>query len=179
MNIIFRRVARDEIGLEFKTANSILKKKLTNKSRSLITDFEFIVYSRIKSFEIQFKDEKNTLNTLEENSNEQLTASTYDAPFESHECFERMLKKEVKSLTNRLHRNNDYVNECVMSQIKKYERKLDDELKSFLELTVPIFFNIREAETMYSDVLVDSLKNDVNNPRRKIPEKVLNYFEKR
>lgn len=86
---------------------------------------------------------------------------------------------ELFARTDQLYVNNIYINKSIMEMIGKYQKLLDDELKSFIEQLIPIFFNLREVENVYSSELADNVKVFVNDPKIVIMKDFMDHFKNR
>lgn len=89
------------------------------------------------------------------------------------------LESEIHSLTDRLHVTNIQMNRSISLMIYKYENILQEQVKEYYDLLVPIFFNLRETENAYSQVLTENVKLVVNNTQKLIPKVFMSRFENR
>lgn len=153
------------------------EKKWTFKSRDEVREFENIFKIRIEHLENQIGGFENLLIDGIKHKMTNFNAQTNYEQYDSFDNFVAALEDDIIALTDRLHTNNIYMNRCIVSMISKYQKLLDEELKSFLELIGPIFFNMREAESTYSKILVESVKQVISNPRKIISDYFMNYFK--
>lgn len=66
-----------------------------------------------------------------------------------------------------------------MTMITKYEKNLEDELKTLFESIAPIFDRMREIANTYSQIMTDIVKFDVDNPHKIIRKVYIERFENR
>lgn len=97
----------------------------------------------------------------------------------SIDVFMSCMSSGVNVLTDELLIMNIKLNRSINTIIDKYENILKEEMKAFLDSLEPIFFNMREAENTYSQVLTENVKLVVNNVHKLIPKMFLNKFENR
>lgn len=98
------------------------------------------------------------------------------------EAIESLILKndeELISLTDRLHMNNSYMTESILSMISKYETILKDEIKTLTESLITIYSNIREAEMNYRQELKSNVVLSVNDPNKVLPPEIMKHFENR
>ncbi|VVC41926.1 Leucine-rich repeat,Leucine-rich repeat domain, L domain-like [Cinara cedri] len=162
---------QEEKSLKFKMAYYTFEREWTNKNRKLIREHDEITQMRIK---VRKDNENGSVITINNSGNLFSHRSLDLDPIESVTL---ELEDEMIALTDRLHMNNIYINESLMSMISKYESKLEDELKMFTESVAAIYANIRKSETDYSQILMDNVRATVNNRQKVIPQEITNRFE--
>lgn len=141
----------------------------TNKSRTLIKEFDEIIRMRVKLREGASDDDH--FKTMAGHSEFSIHLLDEIGSIESR------LNEEMTDLTDSLHMNNIYMNDTIVSMISKYESILTDELKTFSESITALYSIIREAELDYRQVLIEKIMLIVNNPRRVIPPEITNHFK--
>lgn len=144
----------------------------TKKSRMMIDEHNEITEMRVMDTEVI--DDSDILIISSTNTN----IIYQDAQSHSVESSLELVE-EMNNLTDKLHNNNIYMNESIMSMISKYESVLEDKSKSFNESVAIIYYNIREAENKYTQVLNENINLFFENPTRAIPVKIINHFESR
>lgn len=145
------------------------EKEWTNKSRTLIKEYDEIERTRVRLRERASDDDHSkTMNGKSEISIHSL---------DTIGSLVSRLNEEMTDLTDSLHLNNIYMNETIVSMISKYESILADELKTFSESITALYSIIREAKMDYRQVLIEKIMQTVNNPRRVIPPEITNHFK--
>jgi len=174
--IFFRLTVRDEMFSKFKMSHNRFERKLTYDSRDIVKEFEEIRRIRMApSSEEQSSDfDSNEIKISQdpdavENLSEQF----------SIESFIAISEFEIIALKTKLHEKNIYMNKSITDMISKYTNFVEVELKSFLELLVPMFFNMREIVSTYSEILSENIRLAVNNPIKVIPKEFINHFGNR
>lgn len=147
----------------------------TQLSRDMVREYEEIRTLRMKHFE---KNSKDYLPS-DESLSVALDNLSIKKQFDSVESLISAFDDELLSLTDRLHVKNMYMNKSIVAMIGKFEKILDDEFKLFVELLIPIFFNLREVENAYASELTDNVKVFVNNPKKVITKDFMDHFENR
>lgn len=147
----------------------------TQLSRDMVREYEEIRTLRMKHFE---KNSKDYLPS-DESLSVALDNLSIKKQFDSVESLISAFDDELLSLTDRLHVKNMYMNKSIVAMIGKFEKILDDEFKLFVELLIPIFFNLREVENTYASELTDNVKVFVNNPKKVITKDFMDHFENR
>jgi len=164
---------RDEKKFAFRLAYYKFERKWTTQMQFMLKEYEEIRNMKIKSIgEI-----------LEQGRIDKANDSEYGifiyGQFDTPETLKSIFMIELETITERLNINNIYINKSIMSMISKYEKILEDEIKTFLELLVPIFFNMLEEKKNYLQTLSDLVKFDVNNPHKRLPKFLTDHFEDR
>jgi len=164
---------RDEMYSKFKMSHNRFERKLTYMSRDIIKEFEEIRRIRMNpSSEEQSSDFSSNETSMSQdldnvdNLSEHLSIDTFIAVSEF----------EIIALKTKLHEKNIYMNKSITDMISKYTNFVEVELKSFLELLVPMFFNMREIVSTYSEILSENIRLAVNNPIKVIPKEFINHF---
>lgn len=111
-------------------------------------------------------------------STEDSEGTTVVGPY-SVDVFMTSMASGIEILVDELLIMNIKLNRSINTIIDKYEEILKKEMKAFLDLLEPIFYNMREAENTYSQVLTENVKLVVNNTQKLIPKMFLNRFENR
>lgn len=174
----FRLADRDDRKFKFNTAFYKFLRDWTNKSREDIAEFEEIRSTRLKTADDKIDDF------------ERLNSSVYDLSldiqiisikeyFNSPEILLSLFEDELILLIDRLNQTNIYMNKSIMEIISKYEKILEDELKSLSDLIVPICFEMREITGAYSLILNKHVKFDVDNPHKRLQKFYTDHFENR
>lgn len=151
------------------------ERKWTYKSREVLKEFEEVKRIRLQPTEEQLVDSKKS----EKNISQETVV--FENAFEnfSIESFIAVFEEEVIALKKKLHSRNIYMNKSIMDMISKYTKIVEEELKLFLELLVPIFFNMRDIVYTYSEKLNENVRLVVNNPVKVIPNEFINHFGNR
>lgn len=160
---------------KFKMSHNRFERKLTYESRDIVKEFE-----EIRRIRMDPNDEQSN----DFDSNEKITSQDFDAilPISeqfSIETFIDVSECEIIALKRKLHEKNIYINKSITDMISKYTNIVEEELKLFLELLVPIFFNMRETVSTYSEILSENIRLAVNNPIKVIPKEFINQFGNR
>lgn len=160
------------MGTQYEVAYHAFETEWTNQSRYMIREYEELRNMRLQRVEND-GDVHSSTDVDSERSESELTVRDI---FGSGEFTLTVLENELKQVVDRLRERNIYMNECILSMIGKYDKILEEDIKSFLESLNPMFYNMREVENTYSQVLVDSIKIYMDNPNKKIPEEILTYY---
>ncbi|XP_025192320.1 dynein regulatory complex subunit 3-like [Melanaphis sacchari] len=166
---------RDEMFSTFKMSHNKFERKLTYESRDIIDEFEEIRRIRIEPIEGQLID----IETNEITNNQNSIRIEKICEHFSIESFVSVTEDEIIVLKRKLHEKNIYMNKTIMDMISKYTKFVEEELKLFLELLVPIFFNMRAIISTYTEILSENVRLAVNNPIKIIPKEFINHFENR
>jgi len=149
------------------------ERKLTYESRDILKEFEEIRRIRMNDpTEEQSYDFDSNEKSIIQGFN---TIDHISEKF-SIETFIVVSEYEIIALKRKLHEKNIYMNKSITDMISKYTNFVEEELKSFLELLVPIFFNLREIVSTYSEILNENIRLAVNNPIKVIPKEFINQF---
>lgn len=168
----FRLKARDEISRKFKINYYKLKRNWTEKSREMIREFEEIRKIRMDTLSENL-DMSNSRSTINESKGRSVLEQYSIGVFIS--CIE----SGIDILIDRLLIMNIKTHRSIMMMINIYENILQEEIKAFLDSLISTFFNLREAENTYAQVLTENVKLVVNNTQKLIPTMFLNKFENR
>ncbi|XP_060845868.1 dynein regulatory complex subunit 3-like [Rhopalosiphum padi] len=167
---------RDEMFTTFKMSHSRFERKLTYESRDIIKEFEEIRRIRLGPTEEQLIDiETNEKRISQDSSKIERNIQEYYLI----ESFVSVSEKNIIAMKKKLHQKNIYMNKTIMDLISKYTKFVEEELKSFLELLVPIFFNMRAVISTYTEILSENVRLAVNNPIKVIPKEFINHFGSR
>lgn len=160
----------------FKMSHSRFERKLTYESRDIIKEFEEIRRIRLGPTEEQLIDiETNEKRISQDSSKMERNIHEYYLI----ESFVSVSEKNIIAMKKKLHQKNIYMNKTIMDLISKYTKFVEEELKSFLELLVPIFFNMRAVISTYTEILSENVRLAVNNPIKVIPKEFINHFGSR
>jgi len=171
----FRLTVRDEMFSKFKMCHNRFERKLTYESRDIIKEFEEIRRLRMEPTEQQLMDiEINEMDI----SQDSFGVGVENDHF-SIESFVSVSEGDIIIMKRKLHQKNIYMNKTIMDLISKYTKLVEEELKLFLELLVPIFFNMRAIISTYSEILSENVRLAVNNPIKIIPKEFINHFGNR
>jgi len=172
---VFRLTVRDEMFSKFKMSHNRFERKLTYESRDIVKEFEEIRRIRMAPSDEQSNDYDTNESSITEDSDE---IENVGEQF-SIDSFIAVSEFEIIALKTKLHEKNIYMNKSITDMISKYTNFVEVELKSFLELLVPIFFNMREIVSVYSEILSENIRLAVNNPIKVIPKEFINHFGNR
>jgi len=157
-------------------SHSRFERKLTYESRDIIKEFEEIRRIRLGPTEEQLIDiETNEKRISQDSSKMERNIHEYYLI----ESFVSVSEKNIIAMNKKLHQKNIYMNKTIMDLISKYTKFVEEELKSFLELLVPIFFNMRAVISTYTEILSENVRLAVNNPIKVIPKEFINHFGSR
>lgn len=160
---------------KFKMSHNRFERKLTYESRDIVKEFEEIRRMRMAPPKKQTNDFDTNETSISQDPNE----IEYLTEQFSIESFIAVSEFEIIALKTKLHEKNIYMNKSITDMISKYTNFVEVELKSFLELLVPIFFNMREIVSTYSEILSENIRLAVNNPIKVIPKEFINQFGNR
>ncbi|KAE9536918.1 hypothetical protein AGLY_006725 [Aphis glycines] len=166
---------RDEMFSKFKMSHNRFERKLTYESRDIIKEFEEIRRLRMEPTEQQLMD----IETNEMGINQDSFGVGVENDHFSIESFVSVSEGDIIIMKRKLHKKNIYMNKTIMDLISKYTKLVEEELKLFLELLVPIFFNMRAIISTYSEILSENVRLAVNNPIKIIPKEFINHFGNR
>ncbi|KAL4127254.1 hypothetical protein QTP88_011433 [Uroleucon formosanum] len=172
---IQKLTVRDEMFSKFKMSHNRFERKLTYESRDIVKEFEEIRRMRMAPPKKQTNDFDTNETSISQDPNE----IEYLTEQFSIESFIAVSEFEIIALKTKLHEKNIYMNKSITDMISKYTNFVEVELKSFLELLVPIFFNMREIVSTYSEILSENIRLAVNNPIKVIPKEFINQFGNR
>ncbi|XP_060860159.1 dynein regulatory complex subunit 3 [Metopolophium dirhodum] len=167
---------RDEMFSQFKMSHNRFERKLTYNSRDIVKEFEEI--RRIRMAPSSHEQSSDFDSNETKISQDPDTVENLSEQF-SIESFIAISEFEIIALKTKLHEKNIYMNKSITDMISKYTNFVEVELKSFLELLVPIFFNMREIVSTYSEILSENIRLAVNNPIKVIPKEFINHFGNR
>lgn len=169
----YRLTVRDEMFSKFKMSHNRFERKLTYESRDILKEFEEIRRIRMDDPIEQSNDFDSNEKSITQGSHtiENIVSEKF-----SIETFIVVSEYEIITLKRKLHEKNIYMNKTITDMISKYTNFVEEELKSFLELLVPIFFNLREIVSNYSEILSENIRLAVNNPIKVIPKEFINQF---
>jgi hypothetical protein len=160
----------------FKMSHNRFERKLTYESRDIIKEFEEIRRIRLGPTEEQLIDiETNEKRISQDSAKIERNIQEYF----SIESFVSVSEDNIIAMKKKLHQKNIYMNKTIMDLISKYTKFVEEELKSFLELLVPIFFNMRAVISTYTEILSENVRLAVNNPIKVIPKEFINHFGSR
>lgn len=148
----------------------------------MITEFEEIRDIRLKCFEDVDGESYHDDNYVDDSENhisinvEVITVRRY---FDSPESLISAFEDELTSMANRLMVNNNYMNRSILEMIRKYEKNIDDELKSLFETLALTFDSMPEIANTYSQLMTQIVKFDVDNPHKAIRKVYIDHFENR
>jgi len=149
------------------------ERKLTYESRDILKEFEEVRRIRMDDpTEEQLYNSDSNENSIKQSTH---TIEQISEKF-SIETFIAVSEYEIIALQRKLHEKNIYMNKSITDMISKYTNFVEEELKSFLELLVPIFFNLREIVSTYSEILNENIRLAVNNPIKVIPKEFITQF---
>jgi len=168
----YRLTVRDEMFSKFKMSHNRFERKLTYESRDILKEFEEIRRIRMDDPIGQSYDFDSNEKSISQVSH---TIEHISEKF-SIETFIVVSEYEIIALKRKLHEKNIYMNKTITDMISKFTNFVEEELKSFLELLVPIFFNLREIVSTYSEILSENIRLAVNNPIKVIPKEFINQF---
>lgn len=150
----------------------------TIECRDIIKEYEEIKTLRMESLEnfinYEESDDEDLDNKITSNN-----VTTIENKFDTRYSFISIFEDEIIQMTDRLHIINIYMNKTITVLINKFEKVLEDELKIYLESLIPLFLNMKEIESTYSQVLNENLKNIMNRSDKAIPKEYMTYFENR
>jgi len=152
------------------------ERKLTYMSRDIVKEFEEIRRIRMAP---SSKEQSSDFDLNETSISQDLENVEHLSEQFSIESFIAVSEFEIIALKTKLHEKNIYMNKSITDMISKYTNFVEVELKSFLELLVPMFFNIREIVSTYSEILSENIRLAVNNPIKVIPKEFINHFGNR
>lgn len=178
MSMDFRLADRDDRKFKFNIAYYEFLRKWTCKNRDDIAEFEEIRNTRLKTNEDKI-DDIERLNSNEDNLSLEIQIISIKEYFNSPEILLSLFEDELILLIERLNTTNIYMNKSIMEIISKYEKILEDELKSLSDLIVPICFEMREVTNSYSLILNKHVKFDVDNPHKRLQKFYTDHFESR
>ncbi|CAI6355880.1 unnamed protein product [Macrosiphum euphorbiae] len=164
---------RDEMFFKFKMSHNRFERKLTYMSRDIIKEFEEI--RRIRTSPSS-KEQSSDFSSNETSMTQDLDNVDNLSEHLSIDTFIAVSEFEIIALKTKLHEKNIYMNKTITDMISKYANFVEVELKSFLELLVPMFFNMREIVSTYSEILSENIRLAVNNPIKVIPKEFINHF---
>lgn len=175
MSVAFRLADRDDRKFKFNIAYYEFLRNWTCKSREDIAEFEEIRSVRLKSAEDKIEDLER-LNSNADNLSMDIQIVSIKEYFK---IVVSLFEDELVILIDRLNQTNIYMNKSIMEIISKYEKILEDELKSLSDLIVPICFEMREITSAYSIILNKHVKFDVDNPHKRLQKFYTDHFENR
>lgn len=177
MVFFFRLTVRDEMFSKFKVNHNRFERKLTYENRDIIKEFEEIRRLRMEPTEQQLMDiETNEMGISQDSFGVGVGVENDHFSIES---FVSVSESDIIIMKRKLHKKNIYMNKTIMDLISKYTKLVEEELKLFLELLVPIFFNMRAIISTYSEILSENVRLAVNNPIKIIPKEYINHFGNR
>lgn len=174
----FRLADRDDRKFKFNIAFYKFLRKWTCKSREDISEFEEIRSTRLKTVDDKI-DDLERLNSNIENLSLDIQIISIKQYLNSPDILLSLFEDELVILIDRLNHTNIYMNKSIMEIISKYEKILEDELKSLSDLIVPICFEMREITSAYSVTLNKHVKFDVDNPHKRLQTFYTDHFENR
>jgi len=176
----YRLVERDKKQYTFKIAVNKFQRQWTSKNRDFITEFEEIKDIWLKSYEdLGSEEEIRNLNYSEQRLSMDVEVLSIGNYYDSPDSLVLSFEDKLVYMTNYLLATNIYMNRSILEMIKKYEKLLDDELKSLSETVAPIFDTMREIANTYSQVINEIIKFDVDNPHKAIRKMYIDRFENR
>jgi len=158
------------------------QRQWTSKIRDVITEFEEIRDIRLKPLEDvdgESYDDDNYVDDTEDRITMDVQVLSFHRYFDSPESLISAFEDDLTGMTNRLLVTNNYMNRSILEMIRKYEKNINDELKSLFETLALTFDGMPEIVNTYSQVMTQLVKFDVDNPHKAIRKVYIDHFENR